>query len=259
MKVLLAGDTHADMANADFLIEQAEFFDCSRIFQLGDWGYIWPNSLDMTKHIRLQEKLAEYGIIMDFLDGNHEWFAEWARIGLDINGLEAQALSPNLIYHPRGSVWEWDGVTFMAMGGAVSVDKQRRTEGLTWGPEETIKDADVERAISQGKVDVLFSHDSPELGSFWRLKRHLRENGMGPHPKLQRESLENRLQLARVVRAAQPTNLYHGHYHYSYKEHGYITERGQESLRIMGLDCNGSLNRQIYVFDTDEYKAGRQA
>jgi hypothetical protein len=64
----------------------------------------------------------------------------------------------------RGAVWEWCGVRFDAFGGAVSIDQEWRTAGLSWWATEEIKDAEVDRLIDRagpGGVDVLLTHDAP--------------------------------------------------------------------------------------------------
>ena len=66
-----------------------------------------------------------------------------------------------------GSVWQWGGRTFGALGGAVSPDRREPSVRHYRWPEEEITEEDLDRlAVNSdaefgGRLDVLFTHDAP--------------------------------------------------------------------------------------------------
>jgi hypothetical protein len=114
----------------------------------------------------------------------------------------------------------------MSVGGATSVDRRRRIEGVTWWPGEELTDDDVDRAARVGAVDVIVSHDCP---------RGVDIPGVGPDtkggvrgnwpPDLLLAAQRHRDKLAQICRSTRPARLFHGHYHIPY---------------IAALDCGDS-------------------
>lgn len=269
MKILLAGDTHGNISQAKILCQVAEDQGCQVIFQLGDWGYTWPGYREPMKMYGdrgrlalLQNELVRVDIPMLWIDGNHENFPDLQERGF----WRADKMCPfedaNMIqYVPRGCVWEWDGVRFMAMGGAWSIDQDDRTPGRSWWPEETISVQDQVRGIlimerellGGGQIDVFLSHDAPfgvpklerqlsELDFKWRLAdKHIRG------------SRGNRQALLEVVRVAKPKRLYHGHFHWRYDDWLNINEH---MVQVTGLAQDGTDEKSWTVLDTEEVKGG---
>ena len=65
-----------------------------------------------------------------FCDGNHD--NHW-----ELRALKNLAVSDNVFYQPRGSTITLpDGRNFLFMGGANSIDKYRRTVGVSWCPRK---------------------------------------------------------------------------------------------------------------------------
>lgn len=74
-----------------------------------------------------------------FIDGNHDNHTFWAEQPTERwNGGLIQRLpeAPNVIHLMRGEYYTIDGITVWCMGGAESIDKAYRTEGVTWWREE---------------------------------------------------------------------------------------------------------------------------
>ena len=105
------------------------------------------------------------------------------------------------------------------MGGAPSIDRAGRAEGVDWWPEEEIQDHE----LPPIKCDVLLTHDAPEIpASATRLSAD-----QATHYRCE---LGN-AQIQRAIRQSQPRILFHGHYHIAY--------RGSfEGTEIRGLGCN---------------------
>lgn len=71
-----------------------------------------------------------------FIDGNHDNHEFWAKLPTESwNGGQVQRLpdAPNVIHLMRGEYYTIDGLTVWCMGGAESIDKATRTQGVPGG------------------------------------------------------------------------------------------------------------------------------
>lgn len=62
---------------------------------------------------------------------------------------------------PRPARLSIGGRSVLSLGGATSLDRAAREEGVTWWADEAITDAHVLAATAEGLVDVMFTHESP--------------------------------------------------------------------------------------------------
>ena len=235
-RVALIGDTHADLDWTSYALRRLKEEGIDLAIQLGDFGW-WPASGtvrlgddglptpffpgDITRVAR------GLGIKLLFIDGNHEnhhHLRDWAtKRGWD-RGASPVEMLDGLWYLPRGCAWTWDEVRFRVVGGAFSIDKEGRTPGRDWFPEETPKQAEIDLAIEAGPADVLVSHDFPDIG--YRLPSIYEISD-----SFERASRRVRQQLAEVVKAVDPELVVHGHWHWRYtKKVGAVT--------VEGFDCN---------------------
>jgi hypothetical protein len=199
------------------------------IVHAGDFG-AWrshPHFLD-----GLNEALAKDEAIVYFVDGNHEdhpWLHELAGTP---DPQQPVGIRSNIIWLPRGYRWTWHARTWLALGGAVSVDRALRTEGWDWFPEETITHTQAQRIIADGRADVMICHDTPSSVPL-RLPPPSR---LWADHDLARSD-RHREQLQEIVDAVQPAHLIHGHYHLDQDR---IVEMRHGDVRITGLDCDGT-------------------
>lgn len=145
-KILFCGDLHGDLERARRVADRARDEKCDEVIQVGDWGYLWPG------HDQLSDlDTTDRSMPMRFIDGNHDWHPELARLSEVEHNWELDgsiALGDRLIYQPRGTIKEYrDGTKIVFMGGAPSIDKMIRSEGASWWPEEDITEEDVRRAL----------------------------------------------------------------------------------------------------------------
>ncbi|TIN83080.1 metallophosphoesterase [Mesorhizobium sp.] len=113
----------------------------------------------------------------------------------------------------RHDYWIKDGTTvegIYCLGGAVSIDRAWRTEGLDWWSDEECSYADLERMIDEYsalKPEIVVTHECPEsianemLSAFGRKKF---EDGS-----------RTRQALERMFHLHQPREWYFGHWHVS--------------------------------------------
>ena len=166
--IYITGDVHGDIdihkLSSEEFPEGKELTRRDYVIICGDFGLVWDDSSEEKWWHRWLDKKPWTTV---WIDGNHENFdllneydiVEW-------HGAQAQFITGNLIHIMRGSVFELDGVTFFAFGGAESHDKERRVAGLSWWPEEMPSENEMEagrKALDAAgwKVDIVISHTLP--------------------------------------------------------------------------------------------------
>jgi UDP-2,3-diacylglucosamine pyrophosphatase LpxH len=247
VRILLVGDTHR---NATFLAKAfatASDAGCEAIYQLGDFGYGWQwlsldEKLAICKFSAIASILVEKtGIRLAFLDGNHENFDRlYAHPQREDKTRE---VAPGVLHLPRGYRFEIDGCRFLALGGAVSLDKMARTAHVSWWPQEALRPADV-AACGTDRVDVLLSHDVP-LESGLREGRHLSGYGLAADMDWYR----NRLRVTEAIEATEPAWVFHGHLHHRYER----DLRPERPMTVVGLASDRHpVAVACVIFDTEE-------
>lgn len=240
MRILLAGDTHGDLAHCQYLIRTAKKERCDRIFVLGDFGYRehMKEGVDFCNRLDLYANINNVHVY--FLDGNHDKTSLLVDSYHDQPDIEGFLLvRPYIHYAGRGHRWTWDGCSFISLGGAYSVDKDWRLEmemrkvggpGSLWFPEEEMSDEDMKLILDKdpSPVHIMLAHDKPR----------------GTHPGWNRKDIleckpnQDRLQLA--VKTLTPRYFFHGHLHWyysqvmDYEDHNFLLNE----CAVTGLACN---------------------
>jgi len=198
-QVIVMGDIHGEWGRISEFVNKRH---PKLILQCGDFGY-FPR-LDRQEQAKYASRYKHFkprspgpkmqDTPLHFCPGNHEDFES-------LNTRETDELWPNVFYQPRGSVITLpDGRTVLFMGGAKSIDKERRTQGLDWFPDEEISMKDVE--VLPDKVDIVISHTCPKE---FPLKMR---TGYGD--KLNDWSQRA---LSHVLQVCRPSLWYFGHFH----------------------------------------------
>jgi hypothetical protein len=72
---------------------------------------------------------------------------------------------PFVAYFKRGKVYTIDGFRFLALGGALSIDRAYRTRGLSWWPKEYWPEQEKEDVLelleTENNFDFVLSHTGP--------------------------------------------------------------------------------------------------
>jgi hypothetical protein len=158
MRVLVVGDVHANTGAAFEVIDHAANLGVDLILQAGDWGY-WPRDQRAQVFLRKVEKrLALRGLNLWWVTGNHEDHDRLTARQVGPDG--RRQLSEHVWNLSDGYRWTWGGNVWVAVGGAVSVDKAFRTEGKSWFAAEELTDEEASRIIADGPADVVLSHDA---------------------------------------------------------------------------------------------------
>ena len=273
MKILIAGDTHADLAHLQYLIKVAQKERCDRVFVVGDFGY-WEH---FEWGVRFLDQLDMYANLKNmsvyFCDGNHD------KTSLIIEKYDRPEYTdpegflkvrPYIRYAPRGHFWTWDHVGFMSLGGAYSVDKHsrlRREEhegvprGTHWFPEEEITDDEMTEILldwcdrESPTVDVVLAHDKPRGSEPGWIRRDILE------------CVPNQQRLQYALTQLVPMRYYHGHLHWPYDDE--IVYENFEGMLVRtvveGLGCNDAGAERFQapeqswaILDTDEINDTRK-
>ncbi|MET8430127.1 metallophosphoesterase [Nocardia sp. NPDC004860] len=203
-KIAIAGDWHANQHHAKRAIRWAAEQGAQAILHVGDFAF------DMRPNFfaAVQCALEDTGLVLGWVDGNHDHHERLSELVAE-HGRTAIPLRPNIFYLPRGYRWTWNGVRFLALGGAHSVDRPWRVPGREWWHGETISYDDARNATSGGPVDVMVCHDVPAGVRIPCIEA----NPLG-FPQREIELAEQHRQLLRIiVDQVQPKHLFAGHYH----------------------------------------------
>ena len=222
--VAYMGDIHEDYAFGKKMIMSLGNRGVQAIVQVGDFGFRFGEYfLDVMTY-----NLRKYDIPLFFVDGNHDWL-NWILTHEKIDGVVP--ITDYITYLPRGYRWEWRGSSFVALGGADSIDKTWRTPGVDWWPEEAITYQDVEIVSSGGYADYMICHDVPYGVDVPAIKG----NPMG-WPSFAVKASENHRQILRAaVDEVKPQTLIHGHMHCRYDD---ILVGEDYKTKVIGLDMN---------------------
>lgn len=238
MRLLFAGDAHGNSAYMRAVIDQAKKLEIRQVVQLGDYGF-WPNGHSYLGAIR--RRAAEAGVGLWIIDGNHDYPGLGERT--DAGHVAWQTADPQIGGYctiERGAVVTIDGTRVGFMGGAVSVDRDRRTLGRSYWIDETVNDDDVARAIDAGPVDVWLTHDAVGVPP-------VLEKTSWPDPYLQHDVMIAESRMRSMFEALQPRLHVHGHFHVGYAA---TTKYGV----VVGLGCEDVATSCIVV-DTDDLAA----
>lgn len=229
MRLLVVGDTHGDPDTVRKAYGVAVGHEVDYFVQVGDFGY-WEHTASGRSFLDRCSNLAvSTGIPLVFLDGNHEnhpllWDTY---VGSAKTPEGFWTVRPGLHYAPRAMRWVWGAKSFLAVGGAYSIDKSVRTPGSSWWATEEISVDEMDAARKGGKVDILLTHDAPlSVDPF-----------EGRSVMVFPETRANRAKVDSIVEAVRPEILIHGHFHIRYSD--VYVHRDAFETRIEGLAADG--------------------
>lgn len=208
--VALAGDWHGSISQGAKVLDWAAEQGVHVILHLGDFG-IWHNDKPFLN--KLEQRLEIHDQILLFVDGNHEDFPRLYAKPVTGNGM--RKVRDRIFHLPRGFRFTINDTSFLALGGAASIDRKFRVLDRSYWEEELITEEDVQKSLEGGHADVMLCHDSPSSAP-----NTVVDDVMGQMRAQLSFGAENvarcnvhREQLERVVSVVQPKYLFHGHYH----------------------------------------------
>lgn len=208
--IYVTGDTHGGLdigklSLENFNVQQGMTKD-DFVIVAGDFGLVFSNT---KRELELRKELAAKNFSTLFIDGNHENFnildglpkQKW-------NGGLVNFINDSIIHLCRGQVYELQGLKIFTFGGANSIDKEIRTEGVSWWPREMpspeeyaegLKNLD----INNWQVDYIISHDC-SFRTFEKLKELAWEDNPSTPLRDYFDEVEKRLSFRK---------WFFGHYH----------------------------------------------
>jgi hypothetical protein len=137
MSILFSGDFHANargeltLLTNDTLLNKfgAEIYSSVNYhIILGDGGFGWENNEKRDKYN--YKKLAERSFPILVVQGNHEPIYGMKKVKETDIGIDEKVLvinkKPFTAYLKRGNIYTIDGIKFLVLGGALSIDKYRK-------------------------------------------------------------------------------------------------------------------------------------
>ncbi len=166
--IYVTGDTHANIdigkLSTKKFPQQKTLTKKDYVIVCGDFGLVWDAS---DREMKWQKWLGNKRFTTLWVDGNHENYDALKLIPVTkkFGGL-VQKIAPSIYHLCRGCVFDIDGSKFFVMGGASSHDKEYRTEGISWWPEELPSMEEMERGIAaldacNWQVDYVLTHCAP--------------------------------------------------------------------------------------------------
>lgn len=213
------------------------------ILQCGDFGVWAPPGIEKwsfagKEHSRqsflsaVDEELYAQDAELRFVEGNHENHPLLAKMTKGLEGLDMFQVTPRITWLRRGARWTWHDRTWLACGGAASIDKLLLTEGKNWFPEEEITGPEEFFISAGGPADVLVSHDAPT-----DCPLHLSPPSSPAWLKRIPACEAHRDRLQRICVAVKPSYVFHGHYH---RPQIRTIHAVWGKCRFTTLDCDGT-------------------
>lgn len=164
--VYFTGDIHGAIDSIDQFNRKVHPTKDDVIVLLGDVG---ANYYRGRRDERLKEYLNQIGPVFLCIHGNHEIrptnIPGYTELQWNGGVVWAQPEYPNLLFARDGEIFELNGLRYLVIGGAYSVDKfYRIRNGWGWWPDEQPSDeikAYVERQIQEKPFDIILSHTCP--------------------------------------------------------------------------------------------------
>ncbi|WP_352401152.1 metallophosphoesterase [Anaerotignum sp.] len=162
-RILITGDKHGTFLPLFSLAEKAELKKHDILIITGDAGYVWNE--DFSYGIETLQQI--FPGTMVFVDGNHENHALLNNLEIcQWNGGKVHRVGERVYHLMRGEVYSIYGSNFFTFGGARSVDKDRREEGISWWKEEEPTLEEIQHGRKQlvekySEIDYIITHETP--------------------------------------------------------------------------------------------------
>ena len=197
------------------------------ILHLGDFAFDFNAEYIDT----LTEALAHSDVRLFFLRGNHDDPTK-----LDLTASSPSALSSHIYFLPDTYRFLIGEHRVLVLGGAGSIDRSHRVEGVSWWPNERLSVEAAAKAVSGGVADVVLSHDAPagtplvldtDFGAFFERR----------DPGVLAWCAEHAERVASVVRGVDARVVVHGHHHVRAT---HVLPHARRPVAVCGLSCDGT-------------------
>ena len=235
-RIGILGDAHGDLDHVLRVSSAMSARDIRTLLVLGDFGFIWPGSNWDNVVSKLSKRLLARNQSLFFVDGNHENFRRLYRFPIGPDGL--RWIRPNIAHVPRGYRTRLaSGRTMAALGGATSIDVEYRRDGISWWPQESITEAELD-AVGEEPAELLVGHDAPlNLPALDRWLAHTADEWSSSGRDY---AIAGRRMFHRGFLQVRPALYVGGHYHHHTDETiVYGTGDDRFESRVVIFDKNG--------------------
>lgn len=232
---LFVGDTHGKPAHITKAVAAAAKLGVATVVQVGDFDTYTPSKLAVIESaidscFGRSDTVDPASVRVLFVDGNHEDFGLLKRevavhdddpfrfpaAELEDEPYGTVYLSPRVAYMRRGSV-RYIGDTLVGfLGGAITVGRENRIEGVNYFPDEAITETDFETAMRMmgNGIDVLVTHDTTREGLAVLEQEYLGSRfTSAKRSDAWADSDVNTAYVSAIVKATYPHIHVHGHFH----------------------------------------------
>ena len=169
----VTGDTHGHVERFKdkTLLDDSTWVSEDKLIICGDFGFVFAADHNQSFQHQQEQELdfleqKPYSIL--FIDGNHENHDYLDSLPVEERYAgNVHRIRNNIFHLMRGQVFNIDGITIFTMGGAYSIDKSYRTEGISWWSRELPSPSEYKEAAANLKrtgnqADYIISHTAPQ-------------------------------------------------------------------------------------------------
>lgn len=242
----IAGDWHGNTQWVVAALKGFKLAGIDTVYHVGDFGF-WPGN-EGKKFLRaLERQLKLYDITLYVTMGNHEDYPQVEALPVSEDGL--RWATPHIAVMPRGYRWEVDGVSFISLGGAPSINFLDLKKGINWWPEEAITMGDIYRLYGDvedhPRTDVMITHDAPD--GIAPLDALMKDNAKEWMLEGVQYAAEGRKMMNAAVEIIKPRMFFHGHYHYDYIAPTEFGEDEKFMTTVVGLNRDTYKNNNLIL------------
>lgn len=167
-RIFITGDIHSNIdiykLNSNNFPIGKELDKTDYVIICGDFGLVWNNS---KEELYWRDWLNNKPWTTLFIDGNHDPLVMINKYPvIEKHNGKMHMISDSIYHLIRGEIYDIYGSGFACLGGAESIDKPLRIEGISWWHDEQPEKEDYENLISNlrkrdYKVDYFISHSCP--------------------------------------------------------------------------------------------------
>ena len=203
--ILFLGDHHGEWSYLFDIIDTKKISDCYLI-SVGDSGIGFTNKENQERNINwFNMEFKDRNISFMSIHGNHDdpdYFKGANRVSLS-----------NFELIEDYTIMEYNGKKIQFIGGAVSIDRAARKEGISYWEDEVVK---FDREKCQ-EVDILVTHTAPT----WCFPQQFNEMVHGwarEDAHLLEDLTEERAIMDEICKLCKPRLHLYGHFHSSWTE-----------------------------------------
>ena len=166
--VCITGDIHGNIAPLEEICEKNQLTENDIVIVVGDAGL---NFFLDERDTKKKERLAQLKPTFFFVHGNHEErpfnIPNYKEKTWKNGKVYVEDEYPNLLFAQDGEYFEIEGMSYLVLGGAYSVDKWTRIQlNLPWYKDEQMTPEMMKHAIDNierhnFKADIVLSHTCP--------------------------------------------------------------------------------------------------